>query len=63
MKPEETQTQAHLQVPETADGVPGSDPIAVFRRVWSVTERIAMSASILLVFGTIGYLSLKFLSL
>lgn len=41
---------------------PATNPIAAFNRVWRVAERITMSLSILLVFGTIGYLSLRALA-
>lgn len=47
-------------VPGSAE--PATNPIAAFNRVWRVAERITMSLSILLVFGTIGYLSLRALA-
>ncbi|MCL6549123.1 MAG: hypothetical protein K6T30_09480 [Alicyclobacillus sp.] len=39
--------------PDTAD----TNPIAAFERVWRIAEKVTLSVSLMLVIGTIGYLS------
>lgn len=39
-----------------------ANPIAAFQRVWRIVERVTMTISVLLVAGTVGYLSLHALT-
>lgn len=39
-----------------------ANPIVSFQRAWRIVERVAMTVSVLLVAGTVGYLSLHALT-